>query len=336
MFIFVFSILIVLFFFFFKGYNKRSDENIHRIEFTDSILEFNESHAYTVSNKNLFDRREFYQTPNFNVSTFNLQSTHHHPSQSNLTAFKHIRNQKVPILKAFFPNAATIIITIVFLVIKIVQEAFFTELPQLSKEYYDHNSQWVGWFLLISTVYIMPTALIGVYLNKKIADRYVLIIALVIYIIGTLLKINFEYDKPMPQAQYYIGSAIVFIGSLLAEAAAIAIMAKVISPSLKKGFLNAGLLSGTGDTLGKTLGNASFTIFSRIDTLAAFPFIWYIVATSSLVICLILTLVYFKSLRKYSIIKIISADNKSRVHHVVDNQRDEVAGYESNNFVPEH
>ena len=336
MFIFVFAILIILFFFFFKGYDKTSDENMRRIEFTDSILEFNASHAYTVSNRNLFERKEFYKTPNFKVSNFDRQAVNSHLSASNLTAFKHMRNQKVPILKAFFPNAATIVISLIFLIIKIIQEAFFTEIPQMSKEYYNHDSQWVGWFLLLSSVYVMPTALIGVLLNKKLADRYVLVIALIVYLIGTLIKINYEYDQPMPQAQYYIGSAIVFIGSLLAEAASIAIMAKVISPNLKKGFLNAGLLSGTGDTVGRTLGNVSFTIFSSIDTLAAYPGIWYIVATGLLVFCLLLTLIFFKSLQKYSVIKIISDDVKPVVHDVVDNQKDEVVGYENNNFVPEH
>lgn len=130
-----------------------------------------------------------------------------------------------------------------------------------------------------------------------------------IFLLGTILKINFRYNKPMPQAQFYLGSAIVFIGSLLSEAAAISILAKVISPNLKKGFINAGLLSGTGDTLGKAIGNASFTVFSKIDGLAAYPGIWYIVASGLIGFCLLLCLISFRSLQKFSVIAV-----KERMH----------------------
>ena len=153
------------------------------------------------------------------------------------------------------------------------------------------------------------------------ADRYILIIATLIYIVGTLLKINYQYDKPMPEVQYYLGSCILFIGSLLAEAATVAILAKVISPTLKRGFLNAGLLSGTADTLGRSLGNSSFTLFTIFGTvdnaseiappgeewdygIRAYSFYWYITATAMLVMCLITTILFLPKLQKYTIITI--------------------------------
>lgn len=154
-------------------------------------------------------------------------------------------------------------------------------------------------------------------------DRYVLLFSLVIYIVGTLLKINYKYNIPMPQAQFYIGSAFIFIASILSEGAAIAILVKVISPNLKKGFLNAGLLAGLGDTLGRTLGNASFTIFSRIDTLAAYPGIWYIVATGLLGFAFLLALIFLNSLQKYSVIMIKSNNPPSNVEYANPSENNE-------------
>ena len=204
-----------------------------------------------------------------------------------------------------------------------IQEAFFTELPQVSKEYYDHGPQWVGFFLWLSTFYVIPTALLGVYLSKKMPDRHILIIATIIYIIGTVMKINFEFDKPMPQGQYYVGSCILFIGSLMTEASTVAILAKVISPSLKMGFFNAGLLSGTGDTLGRALGNSSFTLFASFGSkssatetgegfdygIRAYSFYWYITATALLIISLITTIIFLPKLQKYTVITIEQNDD---------------------------
>ena len=217
-----------------------------------------------------------------------------------------------------------------------IQEAFFTELPQVSKEYYDHGPQWVGFFLWLSTFYVIPTALLGVYLAKKMADRHILIIATIVYIIGTVTKINFEYDKPMPQAQYYIGSCILFIGSLLTEASTVAILTKVISPTLKMGFLNAGLLSGTGDTLGRSLGNSSFTLFASIGSedsasvidndfnygIRAYSFYWYITCTVLLIISLITTLIFLPKLQKYTIITIERNDDDNDLS-IMDKSRDD-------------
>lgn len=152
-FIFVFAILFILFIIFFKGYNKLSDYNLRRIEFSDSILELKHSQAYTTSNRNLLERRDFYGHPDFKISTFERQPVNSNLSASNLKAFQGLKTKQVPFLQVFFPNKATIVISIIFLIIKIIQEAFFTELPQLSTEYYQHSSQWVGWFLVLSTFY---------------------------------------------------------------------------------------------------------------------------------------------------------------------------------------
>jgi MFS family permease len=166
---------------------------------------------------------------------------------------------------ATFPNLMTWYSLWCFLIFKTIQEAYFTEQPQMFDEYYNYSSQIVGWFVLSLTLVGVPTALLTGAATKKFKDRKILVIGFAIFIIGSLIKINYQFDKKQPFGQYVIGSIILFIASLVAESASISILAKVISPSLKVGFFNAGLLAGTVDTIGKSLGNASMTIFGRIS-----------------------------------------------------------------------
>ena len=46
------------------------------------------------------------------------------------------------------------------------------------------------------------------------------------------------------------------------------------------GLLNAGLLSGTGDTIGRTLGNCGYTLITVVLlSTYEYLFVWYIIAT---------------------------------------------------------
>lgn len=167
--------------------------------------------------------------------------------------------------RVIFPNVITFFSLWCFLIFKIIQEAYFTEQPQMFDEYYNYNSQKVGWFMLSLTIVGVPTALLTGAATKKYEDRKILLIGFFLYIISCIAKINFEIDAKQPFVQYIIASTLLFIASLVGEAAAIAILAKVISPSLKLGFFNAGLLAGTADTIGRALGNSSMTLFAAIS-----------------------------------------------------------------------
>lgn len=100
----------------------------------------------------------------------------------------------------------------------------------------------------------------------------------------------------MPVAEFFIASIFIFSGSLISEAGAMSILAKVISPTLKRGFLNAGLLSGTLDTVGRALGNSSYTLFVSFDGQAAYLFYWYLTASILLAILILLTIYFFPKL----------------------------------------
>ena len=307
MYIFVYIILFILFIFFFKGYDKRKDSKNSLKRFNDTIIEFDTIGSYKISNIDITKEKVFYAKKDIEISYFNHKLSESVDINSGFSILEY-SDERLPLIKEYFPKTGLIVSLIIFIIIKIIQEAFFTELPQMSQEYYNFNSQWVGWFLFLSIFYVVPGGLLGIYLNRKFTDRYILIIALLIYMISTIIKINYSYDQPMPKAQYYIGSAILFIGSLLTETSAIAIIAKVMPFHSKYKFFNAGFLSGTSDYLGKTLGNSLFTLFSKIDTLAAFPFIWYTTATFILILTLLFMFLFFKHLRKYTIIKIIRSN----------------------------
>ena len=148
-------------------------------------------------------------------------------------------------------------------------------------------------------------SLLPILLGKKIKDKWILVIGFVVIIIGCLIKINYQYDKPMPIVQYYAGSIVFFSGTLIGEAAAISLLAKVISPKMKTGFFNAGLLSGSGDTLGRAIGNATFTIFSLISGKPGVPFYIYIIAAGVETLFLTFTLAYSKQLEKHTVMRVV-------------------------------
>lgn len=95
---------------------------------------------------------------------------------------------------------------------------------------------------------------------------------------------------------------------MISEAGAISILNKVISPTLKRGFLNAGLLSGTLDTIGRALGNSSYTLYVGIDGKFAYLFYWYLTDTILLLILIFLTIYFFPKLQKYTNIRALYID----------------------------
>lgn len=91
----------------------------------------------------------------------------------------------------------TVYILIVFIFIKIIQETMYTELPKTALFYFNHSSQQVGWFFLISVIYALPVSILAVWASKAYPDRKVLIVGLVVYLIGTVFKINYTVKKGM-------------------------------------------------------------------------------------------------------------------------------------------
>jgi MFS family permease len=277
-----FLVWLFLFFFFmifFKGYDVIVEKNLEKMYENEEKLHrkfvnLNEYYKHKGSRsmqQNLklikMNRQNFLASgllvnPTFNVQEKNLVNSDGYKIFVPGNTIKNTRSRTS--FSATFPNLITWYSLWCFLIFKIIQEAYFTEQPQMFDEYWGYKSQIVGWFMLSLTLVGVPTALLTGAATKKFEDRKILLIGFILYIIGCLGKINYEIDQPQPFVQYIIASVVLFIASLVAESAAISILAKVISPSLKLGFFNAGLLSGTADTIGRALGNSSMTLFGSI------------------------------------------------------------------------
>jgi hypothetical protein len=150
-----------------------------------------------------------------------------------------------------------------------------------------------------------------VFMARKIKDKFTMTIGFLVIICGCLLKINYTFNETMPIVQYFEGSIILFSGTLIAEAAAVAIMSKVLSPKLRNGFFNAGLLSGLADPTGRAIGNASFTLFSAISGKESFPFYIYVIGSAVITILMILTIALYPLLEKHIVVRAIDRDTPS-------------------------
>ena len=318
-FFFVWMFLFFFFMFFFKGYDVEVEKEHIKMEKGERKLKekfhnlqdyYNNFESKSMAkNLNLLQKNQV----NFTTSGLfvpqndqikSLTFKDHFKAVEPNTIYKDESQGVGNQLKVLFPNNMTVYSLWCFLVFKIIQEAYFTEQPQMVDEFYGYQSQFVGWLMLGFTLIGVPTALGTGWATKKYEDRKILLIGFIIYIFACAAKINYGFDKPMPQAQYFIASAVLFMASLIGEAAAISILAKVISPSLKLGFLNAGLLAGTADTVGRALGNSSMTLFASISGRDATCFYMYISFLVLLLITFVFNMIFYKKIKKYSIITI--------------------------------
>lgn len=150
--IFIVAGTLVVFIAFFKGSAEISKSNKKRLDFTTSMVDMtpNDPGYYydnSLMNFKYFDKQKDTKgTDNTSSSTKNANVNHstvQHPNG---------RKQR-PMLSAFFPNNATVVVVFCFFIIKLVQDVYFLALPRLAREYYKYSTQWVGWFFFIAIAY---------------------------------------------------------------------------------------------------------------------------------------------------------------------------------------
>ncbi len=319
-FIFIWTFIFLIFVIFFKGSDKKeSAKNLEDIEKEELLynqenyfLEENELRNISKHSKKL----DSYKNQSFKISA--LPRIHENKITTSKT--NSFSKKFVPFFKAYFPNSITVFSLFCFMIIKMIQEAFFTELPKIAKHYYNQSNQYVGWYFLLSTIYAVPFSILPNFLSKKWPDRYILLLGFGVFLIGSIIKINFTFREKQNEVQFYVGSSILFAGTLIAEGAAIAILVKVISPTLKRSFLNAGLLSGSGDTFARAIGNASYTLFVFFAGLSGYSFAWYITASGLIAIFLIVSILILNLLQKYTILKILDDRNieNEKIEQIVE------------------
>lgn len=151
----------------------------------------------------------------------------------------------------------------------------------------------------------MPTVL-SQYFGWK--DSSIMLLGLTTLLMASIVKINYNYGDDQNQYQYYTGSALFYSSTTVVEASAMAIIAKTIPPYLALGYWNAGMLGGSAELLGRTLGNVSFTIYSMFDSTLknrVEPFFAYVVDSVTIGLMLASSIVLYSKLSKHLEIQIV-------------------------------
>lgn len=93
----------------------------------------------------------------------------------------------------------------------------------------------------------------------------ILLLGLVFMFAACMIKINYEYAEPQNQYQYYAGSVLLFMSSLVAAAGAGEILYKVVPPHFGLKYWNAGMICGTAELFGK-VGQPGLLLFTPPST----------------------------------------------------------------------
>lgn len=113
------------------------------------------------------------------------------------------------------------------------QENFLTEFPKINADLYKVDTQKTGFFLLKSTLYILPISLLPVFLKQHLKDKYILFGAFIVILFGSTYRTNFFDRVPLSENGFLISAAILVSGTLVGESMSVSILNKVISPVLQ-------------------------------------------------------------------------------------------------------
>ena len=189
----------------------------------------------------------------------------------------------------YFTDKQTYYICLYFFVIKAIQECIVVESPAYIIKNYKHTSALSGLIFFLFTFFTLPSALAPSFLKKKFEDRAMLRFSSLVLIASIIVKCQFS--KPLyPFGLFIFGSCAVLGLALAVETCCSSILTKVISEKKAKSFMNAGILAGLIDTLGRVTGSTSITIITlfadySILNCILYPF-WLLVF-----ICIVLGLI---------------------------------------------
>jgi sugar phosphate permease len=168
---------------------------------------------------------------------------------------------KLSSAKKYFTDKQTYYIGIYFFVIKAIQECIIVESPSYIIKNYKYSSALSGLIFFLFTVATLPTALAPSFLKKKFEDRAMLRFFSYMLIASMIIKSQFT-EPVYPFGLFVVGSCLVLSLALAVETCCSSILTKVISEKKALSFMNAGLLAGVIDTLGRVTGSTSITIIS--------------------------------------------------------------------------
>lgn len=161
----------------------------------------------------------------------------------------------------YFTDKQTYYVCLYFFVIKAIQECIIVESPSYIIKNYEYTSVVSGLICFLFTMFTLPAALAPSFLKKKFEDRAMLKLCSYILLAAIIIKIQFSKSL-YPFGLFITGSCVVLSLALSVETCCSSILTKVISEKKAKGFMNAGLLAGLIDTLGRVTGSTSITIIT--------------------------------------------------------------------------
>lgn len=163
--------------------------------------------------------------------------------------------------KKYFTDAQTYYVCLFFFVIKAIQECIIVESPAYIVNNYNYSTAISGLIFFLFTFFTLPCALTPSLLKKKFEDRKMLTIGVILLLVVMVIKIQFTKEL-YPFGLFVAGSCLTLGLALAVETCCSSIITKVISEKKAQSFVNAGLLAGLIDTLGRVTGSTSITVFT--------------------------------------------------------------------------
>jgi hypothetical protein len=155
---------------------------------------------------------------------------------------------------------------------------------------------------------VVPFGLLPILLYRLgWADGSIILLGLSGLLAACIVKINYHYADPENQYQYLTGSALLFASTMVVETAALACAAKTLPPFFKFSYWNVGLLAAIADSMGRIIGDVSFTAYSYFDSYylrRAQPFYTYVVNSVVLTLLLMATIRVYPRLERHIEMKI--------------------------------
>lgn len=133
------------------------------------------------------------------------------------------------------------VVLLALVVPKMVHEAFVTSVPIVAPEYFAWSDEYVGSYIALMSLGIAPVHIFIAYTSKYIEDRQFIFAALVFTFVGALLLVDFGLGTGF-EAQYVVGTAIMFIGMNMDDGVTASLLSKILPVKMAQGILNAGLI----------------------------------------------------------------------------------------------
>ena len=203
--------------------------------------------------------------------------------------------RKTTVIKQYFP---LYFLFCIFTICKMTQEACIVEVPYLLQEYHKWTTQQIGFAIAVYTPFTIALALLpGILAMKGVSNTKMMIVFATMTMLSMFLKVNYSVDQPIGSLMYIMTSGVTLSLTFATEVTMTALFSEWQPYYIKKTFWNAGLLSGLGDTAGKTLGNFSITLFSAFGGTKALPFYMWATFIPIWIVSLVLILVNLNELK---------------------------------------